>query len=425
MQPSLMEDLGTEEPVTVECPGTRPTSTSPRDRASHLRIIVLGVIVRYPLGGMAWHHLQYVMGLARLGHDVYFVEDSDDYASCYHPDTYALDTDPSYGLRFAADAFERVGLGDRWAFYDAHTARWLGPRAGKIGELCASADLVLNVSVVNPLRPWLMEAPARALIDTDPGFTQVRHLTDPERRNLALQHTAFLTFGENVNSGRSAIPDDHFPWQATRQPVVLDAWPATPGPAQAKFTTVMQWDSYDPLEYAGVRYGMKCDTFRPYIELPQRVGNIFELAIDRLPEEMEPELRQHGWALRHPYEPTRSPWTYQRYIQDSKAEFTSAKQGYVISRSGWFSERSAAYLASGRPVVTQETGFSDWLPAGTGVLSFNNIEEAQAGIEEVNRRYDLHCRAARGIAAEYFDSGKVLPRLIECAMNPPPGSRQP
>src|SRR5438093_1451930 len=140
MQPSLVHDPATKEPVTVVRPSVLSTSKGSRDKQSRLRIIVLGVIVRYPLGGMAWHHLQYVMGLARLGHDVYFVEDSDDYASCYHPDTYALDTDPSYGLRFAADAFETVGLGDRWAFYDAHTARWLGPIAANIGELCASAE---------------------------------------------------------------------------------------------------------------------------------------------------------------------------------------------------------------------------------------------------------------------------------------------
>ena len=384
-----------------------------------LRIIVLGVIVRYPLGGMAWHYLQYVMGLARLGHDVYFVEDSDDYPSCYHPDTYVLNTDPSYGLRFAGDTFNKVGLGDRWAYYDAHTKRWLGPAATPIDDLCASADVVLNVSAVNPLRPWLTNIPVRAFVDTDPGFTQVRHLTDPPKRKLALQHTAFLTFGENIAAGRSTIPDDGLPWQSTRQPIVLDAWPVTASPADGRFTTVMQWDSDEPPEYYNsTRYRTKRATFMAYIELPERMEQIFELAIERLPTEIAPMLRERGWALRDPYEPTHTPWTYQRYIQESKGEFTPAKHGYVVSRSGWFSERSAAYLASARPVVTQETGFSDWLPTGAGILSFSNLDEAQAAIDDVNRRYDFHCTEARRIAADYFDSDKVLPQLIEYAMHP-------
>jgi hypothetical protein len=280
--------------------------------------------------------------------------------------------------------------------------------------------VVLNVSAVNPLRPWLMGIPARAFVDTDPGFTQVRHLTDQGRRQLALQHSAFLTFGENIAAGRSSVPDDGLPWQPTRQPIILGAWPVTTGSAYGKFTTVMQWDSDEPPEsYKGTRYRTKRATFMSYIGLPERIGHNFELAIDRLPTELGPMLEEHGWALRHPYEPTQTPWTYQRYIQESKAEFTPAKHGYVVSRSGWFSERSAAYLASGRPVVTQDTAFSDWLPTGTGILSFTNLEEAQAAIEEVNRRYDFHCLEARRIAAEYFDSDKVLAQLIERAMNSP------
>lgn len=383
-----------------------------------LRIAVLGLIVRYPLGGMAWHHLQYVLGLSELGHDVYFLEDSGDWPECYDPATLTVGTDPRYGLQFATDTFTRIGLGDRWAYYDAHTASWLGPCADRAVEICATADLLLNLSGVNPLRGPLATVPARAFVDTDPAFTQIRHLTDEDSRDLARRHTAFLSFGANIPSGRADVPDDGLPWQATRQPVVLDAWPVTPGPAHGKFTTVMQWDSYAPVEYAGARFGMKCDTLWPYAGLPDRAGPIFEIAIDRLPEEAGAALRQHGWGLRHPYEITRSPWTYQRFIQDSKAEFTTAKAGYVVSQSGWFSERSASYLASGRPVVTQDTGFSDWIPTGAGLFSFTDLEGALAAIEEVTRRYDRHCRAARELAAEYFDSRKVLPQLIECAMQP-------
>ena len=396
-------------------------SSGRRDTASRLRVIVLGYIVRCPLGGMAWHYLQYVMGLRRLGHEVFFFEDSDEYPSCYDPTRHVTDEDPSSGLQFATNTFDRLGLADRWAYYDGHKARWHGPCADRFSEICASADVLVNISGTNPLRAWLMEVPTRVFVDTDPAFEQVRQMTVPERRDRARQHTAFFSFGENIASGQSRVPNDGLPWQATRQPIDLDAWPVTSGPADGKFTTVMQWDSYPAREYDGVRYGQKSESFGPFLDLPQRTTSALELALGSVtaPREL---LRQKGWSIRDPLAVTRDPWTYQRYIQASKAEFAVAKHGYVISRSGWFSERSAAYLASGRPVVTQETGFSDWLPTGSGVLSFTTPEEAVAGIEEINRRYEYHCRAARKVAEEYFDARKVLTRLIECAMNPHPSN---
>lgn len=384
--------------------------------ASRLRIIVLGYVVRGPLGGMVWSNLHFLMGLARLGHDVYFVEDSDDYPSCYDPSRGVMDTDPTYGLQFAARTFDRIGLGDRWAYYDAHTMRWFGPCAARILDVCATGDLLLNLCGVNPLRPWLLQIPARAFVDEDPAFTQIRHLTNPAARDLALGHTAFFSFGENIGSSRSAIPDDGFPWQVTRQPVVLDTVPVTPGPVQGKFTTVMQWDSYPAREYDGRHYGMKSDAFVPYLDLPRQAGPIFELAVGN-PSAPRALLRSKGWKVRNPLPLSRDSWTYQCYVRRSKAEFSVAKQGYVVSRSGWFSERSACYLASGRPVLIQDTGFSDWLGGGSGIFPFTTPEEALVGIEEINARYEFHCRAARMIAEAFFDARNVLPSLIEAAMD--------
>ncbi|CAN5845604.1 hypothetical protein BH23GEM7_BH23GEM7_05810 [soil metagenome] len=383
-------------------------------RPSRLRILVLGYIVRGPLGGLVWHHLQYVMGLARLGHDVYFLEDSDDYPSCYDPEHDRIGTDPTYGLRFAADAFARVGLEGRWAYHDAHSGRWHGIPEQRVREVCRSADLLLNLSAVNPLRPWLEEVPVRALVDTDPVFTQIRHLEDPAAREQALRHTAFFSFAENIGRDGASVPDDGLPWQPTRQPMVLDAWRFEPGPPDGSLTTVMQWKSYAAREYAGRRYGMKALSFKPYLDLPQRSAATFELALGSASAPRE-RLEQLGWSVRDSRLPTRTPWSYQEYLRGSKAEFGVAKHGYVVSRSGWFSERSAAYLASGRPVVTQETGFSDWLPAGEGLFPFATPEEALDAIEAVNARYDFHCRAARGVAEEHFASGKVLNELIEGA----------
>lgn len=383
----------------------------------HLRIIVLGYVVRAPLGGVAWGDLQTLQGLAKLGHDVYFVEDSGDSPwCCYDPVASTNGTDPTYGLQFAGRVFERIGFRDRWAYYDAHTSRWLGPYAERMVHICATANLLLNLGGANALRPWLMGIPARALVDEDPAFTQIENLTDSGARERAGRHTAFFTFGENVGLGSCAIPDDGLRWMATRQPVVLDAWPATPGPVRGKFTTVAQWEAYPAREYEGVRYGMKSDSFEPYMDLPARAGRVFELAVGGASAPRD-RLAQAGWIVRDPARPTRDPWTYQRYIRQSKAEFSVAKHGYVVSRSGWFSERSVAYLASGRPALLQDTGFSHWLPVGTGVVAFNTPEEALAGIADINSRYELHCRAARDIAEEYFDARKVLSELIHKAMD--------
>ena len=184
----------------------------------------MGYVVRGPMGGMAWHHLQYVLGLFRMGHDVWFVEDSDDYPSCYDPSTNSMGEDASYGLAFAADAFQRLGLAERWAYHHAPGRSWSGPAAAQAEQICRSADILLNISGVNPLRPWTEAIPTRVLIDTDPLFVQVRHLNDAYAQGLAANHTAFRTFGENVAALRR-IADDGLDWR-----VVIDCWASAPPP---------------------------------------------------------------------------------------------------------------------------------------------------------------------------------------------------
>ena len=382
-----------------------------------MRVLVLGYIVRGPLGGHAWHHLQYVLGLHRLGHDVYFLEDSDDFESCYDPTNHEMTADPTFGLAFAAGIFARSGLPERWAYYDAHTATWRGPSASNALELCQTAHICLNVSGVNPLREWTMGVPVRALIDTDPAFTQVRNVANPETLRSALRHNAFLTFGENIGLADCTIPPDGLAWMPTRQPIVLDAWPVTTGPRDGNFSTMMQWESYPTLYHDGRTYGMKSLSFTPYFDLPSRTaGSRLEVAIGGASAPRD-RLRELGWVVRDPYELSRDPWVYQDFIQRSKAEFSVAKHGYVTTNSGWFSDRSAEYLASGRPVVTQETGFSRWLKADDGVIAFRSPEQASAAIERVCRDYERHCRAARAVAEEYFDARRVLSALLERAMN--------
>ena len=377
-----------------------------------LRIIVLGFIVRGPLGGMAWSNLEYLRALRRLGHDVFFAEDSGDYPGCVDPSTNLTDTDPSYGLKFAAQALSGIGFGDRWVYHDAHTGRWLGPCANSIELICRSADVVLNLCGVNPLRSWLAAVPVRILVDEDPVFTQVRHLTDPPALAAAREHNAFFTFAENFGQCGCRVPQDGLPWRPTRQPVVLQDRAVAPGVPEGTFTTVMLWQSYEPCEYQGVRYGLKAASFPRYMDLPQRVEGPFELAMGGADVPTE-ELTRMGWRLRNGTEITLDVPTYESYIRNSKGEFSVAKHGYTVSRSGWFSERSVMYLATGRPVILEDTGFSAWMKTGEGILPFTNADEAAAAVENVHSQYERHCRKARQAAEEYFDSRQVLTRLLD------------
>jgi hypothetical protein len=359
-----------------------------------------------------------VLGLRALGHDVYFSEDSDDYPSCYDPVRGVVDCDPTYGLSFCDRVLRRLDLADRWCYFDAHRGRWHGPMGERAPSVIRSADAILNLSGINPLRSWGEKVPLRVLVDTDPLFTQVRHLVQPELRERAAHHTAFFTFGESIPGGRSLVPDDGFPWQATRQPVAVDHWPVTPGRPAGAFTSVMQWDSYPAVEFEDQRYGMKSQSFEAFADLPQRVSAKLELALGSA-SAPRTRLAAQGWLLVDPLQVSRDPWTYQAYLQQSKAEFGIAKQGYVASRCGWFSERSAGYLASGRPCLVQDTGLSQHLPTGEGLLVFKTLEEAIAGIADIEGRYALHCRAARAIIEELFDARKVLSQLLDDACAAP------
>jgi hypothetical protein len=387
-----------------------------RDSTGQLRIVVLGYLVRGPIGGMAWHHLQYVLGFKQLGHEVLFLEESEDYPSCYDPTTHQIGTDPTYGLKFTKYAFDRLGVDSQWAYYDAHKKQWHGPAAGMVDRFCEAADTLVNVSGVNRLLPALQQIPVRILIDTDPAFTQIRHLTNEVARSRGLQHNGFFSFGETIEAGKSSVPDDGFQWHATRQPVVLDAWPTSNGPNHGAFTTVMQWESYPGVDVDGHHFGMKSESFNMVRELPSRVTAQLEIALGGKSAPRQ-ELTRLGWRLADPLSVTRDPWTYQAYLQKSRGEFGVAKHGYVVSRSGWFSERTACYLATGRPVVVQDTGFSQFIPCGEGIFAFVDAKSAIDALHRVEEGYQKHCRAARELAGEYFGSNKVLCSLLERAFS--------
>ena len=377
-----------------------------------LRIVAAGYIVGGPLGGLVWHHLQYILGLKKMGHKVIFFEDSDDYPSCYSPVSYELTTDPSYGLQFIKQVFSRFAMNDNWCYYNAHNREWYGMSEQKLKEFCKTADVFLNLSGVNPMREFLQRIPLRVFVDTDPVFTQIRHLTDESALTLAQKHNSFLTFGENFGKPGCTIPDDHFSWKPTRQPVVPEVWKIIPGDQNANWTTVMQWDSYKIQEYDGKVYGMKSSSFDPYLKLPRAVGDSLEIAMGSVTAPTS-KLMDEGWKIQNSLAVTRSPETYQQYIAHSKGEWSIVKHGYFITQSGWFSERTCCYLASGRPVIVQDTGFSSFIETGTGLLSFRNMDEGIVAIKEVNGNYQRHCKAARKIVEEYFGYQKVLNSLLE------------
>lgn len=381
-----------------------------------LRVVVGVYVARGPMGGLSWHYLHYAAALADLGHHVTVIEDSGDHEwCCYHPTTGVNDADPGDGLAYAARCYDRLGLGERWSYYDAHTTTWHGPAATAVAAELRLADVFVNVSGATVMRPWLEEIPRRVFIDTDPGFTQVRHLTVPADRTLADAHTDFFTFGECIGRSDCLLQADGFAWKPTRQPLALGWWRARSPVAEQRFTTVMRWDSYYVRRHDGVELGMKSRSFEPYRDLPARTPVPLEIALGGpAPDD---ELRARGWRIRDPFKVASDPWAMQDYVAGSMAEFTVAKHGYVSTRSGWFSERSANYLASARPVITQDTGFPSLLPTGSGLLAFANPDEALACIDSVRTRPIEHGAAAREIAEEYFDGRRILDGLLAEVMN--------
>lgn len=384
---------------------------------SKANIVVAGFIVGGPLGGLVWHHLQYVIGLQAMGHNVMFVEDSTDHPCCYHPHTHGFSNDASYGLAFISKVFLQFGLQNQWAYFKYSTNTWYGKTLQQVKQFTETADLFLNLSGFNPLRDLFLKIPIRIFLDTDPVFTQIRNLTEPTAFETAKRHNRFLSFGENFGKPGCCIPNDGFNWQPTRQPVYMDAWAVTEGDKNARWTTVMQWDSYKVRRYNGQAYGMKSASFDAYFSLPGKIVDQFELAIGSATVPKE-KLSTAGWHIVNPVAVTIAPATYQQFIQQSKGEWSVAKHGYVASNSGWFSERSTCYLASGRPVVVQDTGLAAVIETGRGLFSFTSPDEAVAAIETINSNYTAHCKYAREIAAGYFSYSKVLSALLQHCNDP-------
>ena len=374
-----------------------------------MRVIVSGLIAQYPLGGVAWDYVQYPAGLLKLGHDVFYVEDSGQWP--YNPLEGGLSDYCDYNVEYLARVMTRFGLADRWAYCLPLGRQWHGKTNEEVDELFRTADAVLNVSgsLENPTRPG---ASATLIwLDSDPVFTQLKLARgqDDLRRAVDL-HDVHFSFGEALPG---LVPPTGHEWRPTRQPILLDQWEHNIEPRRT-FTTVMNWTSYKPVRHDGREYGQKDVEMMKFIELPSRVEVPIELAINagktkRTPKEL---LAHRGWILADPDIVGGDVETYRHYLQESLGEWTVAKNGYVQGQPGWFSCRSACYLAAGRPVITQDTGFSEIFPIGQGLLTYSTAEESARAIASVVDDYDGHSRAARQIAGEYFDSDRVLNDLL-------------
>jgi hypothetical protein len=380
-----------------------------------MKVVCSGVLIRYPLGGLSWHHVQYVVGLRRMGHEVVYLEDHGWERSCYDVARNCMTSDPSYGISCLLDLLRGCAEELPWC-YLAEDGKAHGLTREQLAEHCRECDLYLNLSNVNWI-PELELCRRRVLVDTDPVFTQMHVLG----QSPPLSHHVHLTFGENVHRPGCSMPTGDQRWLPTRQPVVLDLWRPTEGVASAKLTTVMSWDPIGDQHYQGRVFGGKAREFETFCNLPNDCREPMEVALilERKycdPPAVRKRLSDGGWSVVDPLRVTRTPWDYQHYLRTSRAEFAVAKHAYVTTQCGWFSERSTSYLASGRPVIVQDTGFSRFLPCGSGLLCFRNRAEAIQAIHQLRKDYSSHCQAARSVIAEYFDARKVLTRLLELSL---------
>lgn len=371
-----------------------------------LKILCSVYLFRHPVGGHTWHHLQYLIGLRRMGHDVVCFEHYGWPNSCFDAGLDEMTADPAYGITYMRELLADNGLADRWC-YLAEDGQAHGMSREALAAVCADSDLYLNLSNMNWL-PELELCRRRALVDTDPVFTQIGgHGAGPP---FDWYHTLF-TYGENVHRSRCEMPAGGARWVATRQPVVLDLWPVRHGDPAAPCTSIFNWSAYGDRTYEGRVYGQKDREFEPFISFPRQTQQPMALALNA-PEEVRHRLLAGGWRLVDPLRVAKTPFTYQEFLRASKAEFCVAKHAYVSTHCGWFSDRTAGYLASGRPAVVQDTGFSRSLPVGEGLVAFATPGEAAAGLKEINNDYAAHCKAARRIAESFFDSSKVLTDLL-------------
>ncbi|HYT62044.1 MAG TPA: hypothetical protein VEL06_17830 [Haliangiales bacterium] len=378
-----------------------------------MKIIFAGTIGRSGLGGQAWASLQYLLGFRALGHEVFYLEDCGDCSWVYDWQKAEWTFDLAYPAAYVGECLEPFGLKENWIYRTNGGS--LGAPLERFLAFCADADLLAMRAV--PLWVWRKEydRPRRRIfLDVDPGFTQISVANgDQGLLEGIVRCERRFTLGQRLGAADCPIPTAAGPWLKTLPPVFLPEWPFA-GTNASHFTSIMRWQGFREATYHGVSYGQRDKEFPGFLRLPRLTPQKFRLAQMGI----EPELLvSHGWEVAPGEIISRTPASYRAFIQDSRAEFSVPKNGYVKMRGGWFSDRSVCYLASGRPVLVEDTGLSDWLPVGEGVVTFGSLDEAAAGVRGINTDYERHRRAARQLAENVFATERVLPGMLEAAMN--------
>jgi GT2 family glycosyltransferase len=383
--------------------------------AKRRKVVVLGMMTKTPVAGVVWQTIHYVLGLERLGYEAYYVET--------HARTPSMlmrreDDDSSLiAANFIARTMGRFDLGDRWAFRALHDdGRCYGMSERELERLVGSAELLINLHGGTEPLPELAATGRLVYVETDPVQLQLElHADLKETIEFLEPHCAFFTFGENIGKPDCGLPaPKQFDFHPTRQPVVLDLWADLSAEAGRAFTSIGNWkQNWRDVSFQGETYTWsKHHEFLKFIDLPERSGRAFELALSSFDEQDRRLLEQRGWRVREALEFSEDLDAYRGYIAASRGEFTVAKDQNVRLRTGWFSDRAATYLAAGRPVITQETGFSNVLPTGAGLLPFVDTDDALRALEDVEDDYPRHCAAAEEIAHECFAHDAVLGRLL-------------
>jgi hypothetical protein len=381
------------------------------------KIIVFGIIFWYPLAGVTYQFLHYLMGLRRLGYDPYYVEDSGRWI--YDPLSFDFSPDASANIAAVSPILEAHGFGDRWAFRGSYPGgRCYGMTEEQLLQLYREADAFLNVTASQELREEHMACPRRIYVESDPFAVQIKVAQGDESTIKALEaHDTLFTFGENLGAPDCSVPVERFTWLPTRQPVALELWDNPYHPAGGTaFSTITTWHNKGKnLEWRGETwYWTKDREFKKFLDLPKRRNVKFELALE-VDDAIHGLLDENGWSVVRSLPISQDINRYRSYIQQSRGEFTVAKDQVVRPLTGWFSDRSCSYLAAARPVITQETGFSKVLPTGKGLFGFSTMEDILAAVDVIESDYEGSCWAAREIAAEYFAAEKVLGSLMERA----------
>ena len=378
------------------------------------KIIVFGILFWFPLAGVTYQFLHFLIGLRRLGYDPYYIEDSGRWV--YDPQLEDLSPDATGNLRAVVPELEAHGFGDRWAFRGHYPGgQCYGMTEDRILRLYREADAFLNVTGAQEIREEHLACRRRIYVETDPVVSQIKVAQGDAPTIAALEaHDTHLSYGGNFGAPDCRVPLTRFHWRPTRQPVVLDLWsnPASL-PNGAAYNTIATWRNQGrDIVYDGETYYWSKDReFLKFLDLPRRRSPSFELAVgvDAPTRRM---LCEHGWRVADPVGLSSNLRSYRDYVRQSRGEFTVAKDQNIRLRSGWFSDRSACYLAAGRPVINQETGFSNYLPTGRGLFAFETLDDILAAVDKIESDYEGHSRAAREIAAEHFAAEKVLGQLM-------------